>query len=220
MAWGLRYALGSGDYSPDLVAPTEADRLLKQHFDDVLTAEERAEYLVVSGFASEQYAELRRNAEALPEYMMPAHETLRKTYKNLGSIMNARGIILVDRRLKEMIETIERGRHQFWPLELRMPKNKVYPKEYFGFRIRNYVDAFRPDLSRESSFSSSGSTYTGGTTKAEAQGIVIDKSIISGLHVWRDRKLIVPHIYFSDELMELVKGEGLRIFQSFHFQES
>ena len=74
----------------------------------------------------------------------------KKSHQALGSLIEFHSrIVGVNEPLKDVIERLEPRVHQFFPLEIRKPRGKVYPGSYYTLLIGQYCDSFSPDQSRE-----------------------------------------------------------------------
>jgi hypothetical protein len=128
-----------------------------------------------------------------------------KTVSTLGSLvmLNSR-ILAVDEELKTIIERLEPGVHQFFLIEMRMPKGKVFPKKYYTLTIGQHFDAYSPEKSDES--------------KKHMTGRAFFKDIFSKAHLWRDRRFPLVNC-FSDELMAEISKAGLRLPKYYKMKE-
>jgi hypothetical protein len=134
--------------------------------------------------------------------------------KSLGSLilLYAR-LLAVDAALKEIIETLEPGVHQFWPLRITLPNGKEFPGPYYGMVIRRFIDSFVPEQSITANPPSPGSEsfFTKGPTKKDYGNLTVSKRVVGGAHLWRERRLLMPSVFFSDELQAEITRQGLRV---------
>lgn len=118
---------------------------------------------VYSKFRSE--AGTRENIHSPPYNSIKAHEAplsfdVERGGKLLGSLIKLNGrIMAVDDTLKAIIERLEPDVHQFFPLEIKLRKGKVYPKPYYIIVIGTYFDSFSPEKSENFSYHDYGQTY-------------------------------------------------------------
>lgn len=144
-----------------------------------------------------------------------------KTYKTLGSLMLLNDSILaVDERFRGIVDRLEPGVHEFFPIEIVMPKGGIYPDKYFTLVIGQYFDAF----SREETQAGSVQEYPSGvvqpdTSKAGVNGIAVRRSVYRGADLWRDRRLGAELTCFSDELQAEVSKANLRIPKHYRMME-
>src|SRR5207245_173725 len=97
----------------------------------------------------------------------PTEYRMRETPKSLASLIQLTDRLLaVDATLKEIIETLEPGVHQFWPIRMPMPRGKDYPVPYYAMIIGRFIDSFVPEQSEFNQTSrGSNSFFANGPTK-------------------------------------------------------
>lgn len=213
MVWGLVSPGGFGDFYPDgdYVGWEEG---IKKYFEEEMSPEQRAAYdnwaVKYQGEVARKFTEDRGPLEA---HERPSEFRMTEARKSLGSI-----IVLIDRLLavdtplKELIERLEPGVHQFWPLRMTMPKGKDYPVRYFGLVIRRFIDSFVPEQSAARQVSEGSDIYfANGATKKDYGDLTVSNRVVAGAHLWRERRLLMPGIFFSDELQAEMTRQGLRI---------
>ena len=66
----------------------------------------------------------------------------------------------MDKALKDIIETLEPGVHQFWPIRIQTYKGIDHPTPYFGFVVGSFLDAFSPEHSDAAVTEENGSRTT------------------------------------------------------------
>ena len=214
MVWGMREPGSFGDYFPDgeFVGWKEG---VKSYFENEMSAEERAKYdnwdVNYRGSISRKFA---GDLGALEEHQTPKHFQTVKTYTNIASL-TLLGLLAVDEELKAIIETLEPGVHQFWPITITMPKGVVYPKQYYGLRIGQFIDAFSPEQSDPGSWRVGGLNKdkfrVQGATTEHMGGLSMNASVMGKAHLWREKKLLDPHYYFSDDLHDEITQHALRV---------
>jgi hypothetical protein len=139
---------------------------------------------------------------------------MQETRKSLGSLLLLPNRLLaVDATLKEIIEGLEPGVHQFWPLRITMPKGEEYPVRYYGMIIRRFIDSFVPEQSVFHQVSEAEAFYANGPTKKDYGNLTVLQSVVAGAHLWRERRLLRPEIFLSDDLQAEITRRGLRIFR-------
>jgi len=121
----------------------------------------------------------------------------------------ANKLLIVHQDLKEMIEELEPGILQFWPVEIVMPRDEVYPETYFGMRIGRFIDSFQPEQSDEGSFHKR-ELYYGSDTKKATAGLAMSQSIIGDAQIWREKRLGIPNIFISNALQQKILDAGLQ----------
>lgn len=220
MVWALFEPDGGGDFSPDADF-TDRDQHLEAYFNNVLTDEERLKF--ENGFTSFRSRVSRKfssNAGPLDEHEKPKELKTYASYSNLGSIISLKnGLLAVDETLKEIIESLEPGAHQFWPIRITMPKGKEYPVQYYGIIIGQFFDSLVPEQSSEEILYARGSyearKYSAiQKTKAAIGQIAMNSNVFSTAHLWREKILTSPNIIISDALKEKIDNADLRMFKN------
>lgn len=166
-----------------------------------------------------------------PYGLIEPHEVPRsfdteKTQKVLGSlIMLAGKIIAVDEYLKSIIEQVEPGVHEFFRLEIRMPRGQVYPRPCYILRVCQYYDAFSRDGTLEGAVreippyqETPGLTVLNASKKA-LSGLAMRETAFGGAHLWRDRTFGEDLTCFSDALMSQIEQAGLRLPKHYKMKE-
>ncbi|KIC43025.1 hypothetical protein RA27_06820 [Ruegeria sp. ANG-R] len=158
-----------------------------------------------------------------PEECPRVFET-RKFPKKLGSLISlSNRFLAVDEAMKAIIEGLEAGIHQFYPLKITSQKSEDYPKPYFGLVIRQFRDSFRPDDSVEGSWAPNELVEDSYCAKYNLKecivGLALSKEEIGSAHLWREIKLREPGVFFSDELQAEAKRQGLRLPKHFKVKD-
>jgi hypothetical protein len=210
MVWALVQPGSFGDFFPggDFVGWEEA---IKRYFDEEMSPEQRAAF--DNWDVSYRYEVSRKFTEdmgPLEPHERPSEFRMREARKSLGSLILLRDRLLaVDATLKEIIENLEPGVHQFWPLRITLPKGQEYPGSYYGMVIRRFIDSFVPEQSdvrqTEDVF------FAKGPTKKDYGNLAVSKNVVAGAHLWHERRLRTPDVLFSDELQAEITRRGLRI---------
>lgn len=213
MVWGLVDPSGFGDFFPhgNYVG---WDEEIKRYFEEEMSAEQRAAFdnrhVRYGGAAARKFTEDRG---LLEPHERPSEFRMMEARKSLGSLIAlADGLLAVDATLKEIIERLEPGVHQFWPLRITLPKGGEFPVPYYGMVIRRFIDSFVPEQSAVHQVSEGSDTFfANGPTKKDYGNLTVLKSVVAGVHLWRERRLKIPDIFFSDELQAEIARRGLRI---------
>ncbi|WP_339860789.1 imm11 family protein [Paremcibacter congregatus] len=129
----------------------------------------------------------------------------------IGSF-NAGGL-LVSEQFKEILEGLEPGVHQFFPMEIEQ-RGKYLGKRYL-FVIGNRLDS----LNRAHSIPKTdpGTLFSHLTSLGEIKK-VFDKKSIADHHAWHDK--YCRGRYVSDELVAALKAAGLTNFSCIHYDEA
>ena len=139
-------------------------------------------------------------------------------------------VLVVEEAMKDLIEALEPGIHQFRPLTLLQPNSEAFPGTYFTMIIGQFRDSFIPEpeaegkLWKRSSYIDSNKIqrFTGAytlfpvkqdvATEEEAYARVpFSRTVIAGAHLWRERHLIAADFFISDALYDAIKKAKLKI---------
>lgn len=248
MVWGMSLPSGFGDYWPDgrfesdpqqplqdgwggrlkqyyFAQTPEDQKVLYDHRGDVSLATHSYPYFVSLKFSREKGSSV--DAETPPISAIKPHEppqyfhTL-KNYKNLASLIHTESrIVAVDEALKSIIERLEPETHQFFPIEIRMRREKVYPIQYYILVVRQHFDSFSPGESRDDSYRKDGvDFYFHEETKKAMSGLAFNRTIFDGAHLWRERRLSREWLTcFSDELIAEIDRADLRLPRHYKMKE-
>jgi hypothetical protein len=164
----------------------------------------------------------------VPYSPIESHEAPRffqttKGCKALGSLIKLNsGLLAVDEALKAIIERLEPTVHHFFPIEIRMPRGKVYPANYYTLAIGQYFDSFSPENSKEGSFQSYPDYpgyYNLEASKKVVTGLALIKAKFGTAHLWRERGFREWLACFSDEFIAEITSAGLRIPKHYKMKE-
>lgn len=136
-----------------------------------------------------------------------------KSYSTLGSLINLSGrVVAMDGALKAIVERLEPGVHQFFPIEIRMPRGAAFPKSYFTVQVGQYLDSFSPENSKPESWSNDGDYYCMFRhNKDGVTGLAFSQAAFGNAHLWRERRFSEWLTCFSDELQAEIAKAGLRM---------
>jgi len=224
MTWAMELPMNFGKYflDGDYVGWEEA---LEAHF-EALSAEEKEKYHIdgptayarnVCGkftlpIASE--ANEFRGVPTLRDYECPKEFAIQfLDAKEHGSlIMLTSRLLAVDEASKAIIEDLEPDVHQFWPIKITMRDGSPHSKSYYGIRIGQFLDSFRPEETPEDVFHGrSNSYYIDSFTKKKCAAMAFSKNAIGAAHLWRERRVKDPAVFFSDTLTARISDAGLDI---------
>ena len=236
MVWGMDEPKGLGEYAPSgaFESGDWYNRLLnhfykqppeiqKSLFDTPLESLDAVQFY--SSFAVDKFLcewGVRRSPRPehppltpILDHELPTSFDTSKGYKSLASFIELSGrIAAVDDELKDLIETIEPGLHRFYPIELRMPKGKVFPSPYYILVIGQYFDSFVPEKSRDEPFkempNSGGLLHIKSGPKNRIPDLAFAQSIHGGAHLWRERRFGARLTCLSDALVAEIQKAGLR----------
>jgi hypothetical protein len=211
--------IGGGMFGPHGGFPGEQVRL--EAIGREMSAEEQAKY-GPNGFAAFVGESIIKDNGPLPDKALPKRFVAKERYKTLGSLLGLpRKVRAVDERLRNIIERLEPGVHQFWPLEIVMPNGDEHPNRYYGMMVLRRLDSFLPEKSDPGCWHGGeiapgikSYNVLGGSKEVHA-GIALSSAVFGASHIWRERSLTNPTLFFSDELQAEMRDAELRIPKNF-----
>jgi hypothetical protein len=248
MAWGLVLSSELGEFFPDgnYIGWEEA---LNAYWESGMPAEAKAHFFeekarersyahagsyynyVAHKFTVEQ----SQKVSGLPPFTpIEAHEwpeefTTISHYNSLGSLIELNNrMLVVDQNLKSIIEYVEPSVHIFHPIRITKmsgdPRKVVgvpYPHSYFVMVINQFRESFSTGSSTEGSWHKTdyGMFRCVRQTKKAMSGLAFRSEAIGGAHLWREREIFKPEVYFSDVLEAEIEKAGLRLPKRFRLKE-
>ncbi|MBY6239728.1 imm11 family protein [Methylosinus sp. Sm6] len=229
MVWGMYLPHSGGSYGPygDNEGPVDHygdgwhHRLLKYSQEQMLEAQREFysrsyPYCVVEKFLYEcghkQPSPDDVVVTPIEQHEPPRFRQTHKGYKELASIITiGNRMWAVDEAIKRLIYRLEPGLHQFYPLEIRMPRGRVYPVQYYVLVVGRWLDSLSPNDSDRRSFAHYNPEinhfFIHGYQK-NVTGLALRQSVFKGAHLWRERGLKEWLICFSDTLAaDLARAE-------------
>lgn len=201
------------------------DEQLTEYFDTKMPVERKALFDCLSSYRY-YVAENFNNEAGLERPQMPPFGSIvadeapkrfkiEKNYPTLGSLMklNCR-ILAVDEDFREIVERLEPGMHQFFPIEIVMPGNRLYRKKYFVMAIGQWLDSFSPEQSDPASWRKNGLThyFIWAMNKPIMSGLAFSREVFGGAHLWRERRITHDEfLCFSDRLITECLRLGLNL---------
>ena len=138
-----------------------------------------------------------------------------KFHASLGSMVKLSDrIIAVNEQLKDIIENLEPGVHQFFRIDLHMPQAGGESSQYYTLVIGQYLESFSPPQSKPSSYVSYPKYpgfYNLEKTKKGLNGLALDHKKIGNSHLWRERAFRETLTCLSDNLKTEIENAGLDI---------
>lgn len=235
MAWGMYLPRSGGPYGPygndegpvDHYGDGWRHRLIAYYQEQMPQAQRdfyrhgsKYAFCVVDKFTYECGAK-RPGPDDLPVTPIEDHEPLRfyqteKHFNELASVISLTNRMwAVDEAVKRLVERLEPGLHQFYPVEMRSPRGKVYPVPYYVLVVGRWIESFSPEESSRDSFSlnelNKVEWHKFHGSKKEINGIALRKSVFDGAHLWRERGPNEWLICFSDALAADLAVAGLKL---------
>jgi hypothetical protein len=217
--WGKRLRLHYLDQTPN-------DQRRLYHREDIPSVEAAANYpfYAMAKFKNETGTTatfLDGPLTPIEQHEAPQSFDTEKGCKTLGSLiaMNSQ-LIAVDEALKAIIEQLEPGIHQFFPIEIRMPRGETYPANYYTLVVGQYFDAYlRTDATLASVYEALSAVVRSDASKVGSTDFTVLKTVFGNAHFWRDRRFKAEIICLSDELKAEIDKAGLRLPKHYKLKE-
>ncbi len=221
MVWGMHEPNRFGEFWPDV---DDVGRLevLEEWYANMSDAEKAERGMKQRLRLTKVSAKFTQDLGPLSDPECPKEFKAVKIHKSLGALIQLNNRMLaVERKFKDLLEELESGTHQFWPLKITLPRDKVLPGEYFGLRIGQFLDSFDPNQTDPGCVQYQNSEYFRGIlpNKKTITGIAVSKGKVGGAHLWRERKLAQPDIFLSNELHQRAIQRGLRLPNHYEMKE-
>lgn len=234
MVWGMELPRSFGLFWPDgefegwgrgltayyMAQPPEVQRSLFDGYPDPMECAVDYPLYVSRKFISEIGSRKSPRPEDPPFTPIQNHESPKafvteKKCNELGSLIKLNDrIIAVDEAMKSLIEQFEPGIHQFFPIEIMMPKGERFPKEFFTVCVGRYFDSFDESASDPEAFKeipNSGGLLSIITARHGIKGLAFAKQVYGSAHLWRERRFSEWLTCFSDEFRRAIQDAGLRV---------
>ena len=120
-------------------------------------------------------------------------------------------LLVVSGAYHDIIERLDPGLHQMWPIEMRRKRKGPYPGRWYGLNIRPRAKAISPAESDTKIVK--GSKFTGSPDRVLVQNsfkVAVRKDALPDVNLWWDDGLDGPVILCSDALRDAVVAEGLK----------
>jgi hypothetical protein len=217
MVWALKEPGGFGDFWPDGTF-RKWEGQTELYFKEQMSDEERARYQ--NSHLSYRYdisQRFKKDLGPLLPHEVPVEFETERSYSSLASLIATENqLVAVDESLKGIIETFDPGVHQFWPIQIKMPKGKDYPTQYYGLRIGRFLESYIPVEGTFSPHHGGGEIYfANGYDKAAHEKLQFSAAAIGQSHLWRESRLVNPNIFISDSLRAAIMDAELRIFKQY-----
>ncbi|NJM81488.1 MAG: hypothetical protein HC844_02465 [Tabrizicola sp.] len=244
MAWAVNIESEFGRFFPSGDYPELRDRL-HTYFTQEMSAEERATFQIKVSYVRwvfekfvKEFGVLHPADKAVltppQDHEWPRSFQASRTIRSLGSVIQTTNAVLaVSEAMKDLIEGLEPGIHQFRPIALLQPNSEAFPGSYYTMIIGQFRDSFIPDPETEgklwtrSSYldREKGRTFTGayschaGGAESFAR-LSFSSSAIGGAHLWRERNFLGGSFFISDALHDAIKKARLKMPSQFKVKEA
>jgi hypothetical protein len=159
---------------------------------------------------------------------VPKHAFLESTHKTIADFVSIRGRLSMCAEARNIIEALEPGRHQFFPVEITRKRSKkpiyrldgrVLDEPYYMFNIQTWLDAVIIEQSKVVVTHTSANIPPLVYPVHNDYDIKLNKSIVDGHHVWRGHRQCPLNLFFSDLLIDKLLEKKLRKLEFFKLVE-
>lgn len=162
--------------------------------------------------------------DAIAAHEPPRSFMLARGGKAIGSLFTPGDrILVVEEALKAIIERLEPGVHQFFPISIKRRNGEQYPNSYYILVIGQYFDSFSREKSLDGSFRDYGPEYPNSyeppRNDATIKGLAFVKAKFGNAHLWRDRSFKEWLTCFSDELISEAAKADLHLPKHYRMME-
>jgi hypothetical protein len=139
----------------------------------------------------------------------PTEYVYERPYKRQAAlIMGPNRMFFVTEPLRDIIERLEPGLHQFNPIRVILPKGEEHPVRHHMMIVGRWLDAFRLDESDPNSLSVE-RLLVKPWFKEAFRGVAMSAAEIGDAHLWCERSLRPAKFYMSDTLKDEAAKAGL-----------
>ncbi len=147
---------------------------------------------------------------------MPSNYYLRSRKKSFADAFRiGNGIIVVSERMKKLIESLDPGLHQFFPLNIFYRNGDKLPSNYFTIHITTSKTTIYMNQPAVQQRSYAGIEYVSFLEPmSKTDPIIVNDGLVDGAHIWRDD--FSKKTYFvSKTFLEEVKERKLIFFRTY-----
>lgn len=151
----------------------------------------------------------------------PKDYVFEKLYKRPASLMKlSNRMYVVEERLRDVIEGLEPGVHQFHPVRMELPAGVEHPIRFHMMVVTRWLDSFSLAQSDRKGLrdADSDSPWVYPDSKENFAGVAMESTVIKDAHIWRERRLQGADFFTSDVLKDEAGKSGLRLPPSFQMK--
>ena len=120
------------------------------------------------------------------------------------------GYPCVSERLRNIIESLEPGIHQLFPVDMLDADGSTREPRRYILNVCNVADAV---------ISGTDLTGTGKFVVNKSNAVKIRKFAVEGLHLWIDRRVPIEKVFVSDLFYGKLVREGIGVFEALPVEE-
>ncbi|NJM83197.1 MAG: hypothetical protein HC844_12535 [Tabrizicola sp.] len=123
---------------------------------------------------------------------------------------------MVDAAMRDIIELLDPGIHQFRPVRITTKHDEDFPGKHFSMMIGRFIDSFSPQHSDAEHFRvefdsiNKHQQYFSLSADRSPSSLAFSRTAFHGAHLWRERCLWMPNVLISNELRDAIKAAGLK----------
>lgn len=138
------------------------------------------------------------------------------------SFISKNGMLLVRDKIRAVIESLDPGQHQFFPVTFKRARKDMDIEPYFLMNIWRYQDTIIDELSEvhPNEFSPNDRNVMSFKGFGGPITLVIDSTKLGPLNMWRERRF-KSKILMSDAMHDAFEAAGVKFFSTWraHMQE-
>lgn len=144
----------------------------------------------------------------LTDKNMPTRIRLEGASRPPFDIDMCRSSMLLNTKARDIVERLEPGVHQFWPMQIEHKRHGNLGEKYFLVPC-NRIDSINRELTTPALEPPFSYKYVGAT----GARLVLDKEKIGNRHIWIE-SFVMNQIFLSDALMEALTEAGCTGWQN------
>lgn len=222
MTWILVHQASFGPFFPEGTFSDSDDKFRAEFERTVTLAPDQHPDRTFLDFRSANRVNFGRpTAPARPFQMVDTFQ-LQRPVKELADILQTSNkLTAVSEAAKDIIERLEPGTHQFWPITFLTKRGEVANSTpYFAMLVLQSRDAMRPEASAEGSLKETASYSNRWRIQAHKksllEGIAIEEVAVNAAHLWFEQRAISGAYFLSDALSAALQERGLRLPPKFY----
>lgn len=167
---------------------------------------------------------------------VPPRLTLEKRRKSIpGGFQTANGLIIVNGQVHDILERLDPGVHQFLPVELCFKNGDRPEGQYFVINITVKQDSIvaappgvdpsdkfiviRDDAGNFKGLENVGKDWDSLLIRTHKKKVTLQKSALSGVNLWREKRVSGLELFVSDAFFDAMKEQGLKFYKNFRAKE-
>jgi hypothetical protein len=155
---------------------------------------------------------------------VPSEAIFESSGKTIADFVPINGHLTLCPEIRDLIESVESGRHQFMPVHIRRLRSqrpifrldgRVLDEPYYLFQAMTFLDSVWVEKSDVRISEMTNLLIP----KPGFPDIVLHKEVTAGHHVWRESRIPAPPLLFSDALMATIDARRYKKLDAQHVKE-